>query len=133
MAFRRKQHDEVRVDLTPMVDVVFLLLIFFMISTTFVDSQGIDINLPRSSAKKQISAPKQVKVYLNKDGRISVDKKEMKLAQLKRYLAGFSSRAAKTTFVLMADKQSYHGRVVEVMDAARDAGFRKLAIATKPR
>ena len=132
MAFKRKKRQEIRVELTSMVDVVFLLLIFFMISTTFVESQGIDIKLPTASAEKIQQAPDEVKVYLEKSGRIHLDDHLISYSDLKAHLAGYSDRAAATTFVLLADKKAHHGRVVELMDAARNAGFLKLAIATEP-
>lgn len=132
MAFKRKKREELRVELTSMVDVVFLLLIFFMISTTFVDSQGIDVKLPTATADQIPKTPDKVKVYLEQSGTIHLDDNPISLADLKKHLATFKDAAAKTTFVLLADKKAYHGRVVELMDAARDAGFQKLAIATKP-
>lgn len=131
MSFKRKKRDEVRVELTSMVDVVFLLLIFFMISTTFVDSQGINVKLPTAKAQQIKKTPDEVKVYLEQSGRIHLDNHLISFADLKDHLATYADRATVTTFVILADKRALHGRVVEIMDAARAAGFRKLAIATQ--
>jgi len=60
MAFLRRKREEPRVDLTPMVDVVFLLLIFFMISTTFVETPGIEVKLPESSSSITEKAPEEI-------------------------------------------------------------------------
>ena len=133
MSFLRKPTDEPRIDLTPMVDVVFLLLIFFMISTTFVESPGISIKLPESSAQTVDREPKEIKVYLSSEGVIYHRDKKISLDDFKALLAQHQSEAEQTTVLLLADQESRHGKVVTLMDLARDAGFVKLAIATEQR
>lgn len=133
MSFLRKPSEEPRIDLTPMVDVVFLLLIFFMISTTFVESPGISIKLPESSSQKIDREPKEIKIYLSKEGDIYHSDQKISLSDYKTLLAKHQSEAENTTVLLLADQESRHGKVVTLMDFARDAGFVKLAIATEQR
>jgi biopolymer transport protein ExbD len=133
MGFRRRQTEEPRVDLTPMVDVVFLLLIFFMISTTFVETPGLTINLPKSSAQQVKKAQQEVRVYLRADGKIFLEQQEIELSDLVENLQSHGDKAADTTFLLMADKDVKHGNVVQLMDTAKAAGFIKLAIATEKK
>lgn len=133
MSFLRKQNEEPRLDLTPMVDVVFLLLIFFMISTTFVESPGISIKLPESSSQTIDREPKEIKVYLSKEGEIFHRDKKISVDDFKSILAEYQADAERTTVLLLADQESRHGKVVTLMDLARDAGFVKLAIATEQR
>lgn len=133
MGFLRKQREEPRVDLTPMVDVVFLLLIFFMISTTFVESPGISIKLPESSSQNIDREPKELKVYLSQEGDIFHGDKKISIDEYKGLLAEYQPDAKETTVLLLADQESRHGKVVVLMDLARDAGFTKLAIATEQR
>ncbi len=133
MGFLRKQREEPRIDLTPMVDVVFLLLIFFMISTTFVESPGISIKLPESSSQTIDREPKEIKVYLSQEGDIYHGEKKISIDDFKRLLAKHQADAKQTTVLLLADQESRHGKVVILMDLARDAGFTKLAIATEQR
>ena len=133
MSFHRKQREEPRIDLTPMVDVVFLLLIFFMISTTFVESPGISIKLPEASSQTIDREPKEIKVYLSQEGDIYHGEKKISIDDFKRLLAKFQADAKQTTVLLLADQESRHGKVVILMDLARDAGFTKLAIATEQR
>lgn len=133
MGFLPKQHDEPRIDLTPMVDVVFLLLIFFMISTTFVESPGISIKLPESSNQTVAREPKEIKVYLSREGDIFHLDRKVSVEDFKRVLASYQSDAKLTTVLLLADQDAKHGKVVTLMDLARDAGFTKLAIATEQK
>jgi biopolymer transport protein ExbD/biopolymer transport protein TolR len=131
MAFLRKKREEPRIDLTPMVDVVFLLLIFFMISTTFVDTAGISIKLPESSSQQVAKEPKELKVYLSKEGEIYFKEERLSLEAFKGRLIQFGPEAGEMTFLLLADRETRHGRVVSIMDVARQFGFKKLAIATE--
>ncbi|TYO99697.1 outer membrane transport energization protein ExbD [Geothermobacter ehrlichii] len=133
MLIRRRSEEEPRVDLTPMVDVVFLLLIFFMISTTFVETPGIDIKLPESSLTVSEKKPDEVQVYIDRDGNLFFQGKKTGIGQLRKKLARSMAGNRKATFVLMADKEVRHGLVVEVMDVARSAGFYNMAIATESR
>jgi len=114
-----------------MVDVVFLLLIFFMISTSFVDSSAIGINLPQAATGTPEGEQTEVKVYLEENGTIHFNEREVNMAQLKDLLTNYSGNAAKTSFKLLADKEVRHGRVISVVDLARENGFGTLAIATR--
>ncbi len=133
MSFLPKPKEEPRIDLTPMVDVVFLLLIFFMISTTFVESPGISIKLPESSAQTVDREPKEIKIYLSKEGDIYYKNKQISMTDFKDVLADHQSKAEQTTFMLLADQEALHGKVVTLMDLARDAGYLNLAIATEQK
>jgi len=130
MGFKHRRADEPRVELTPMVDVVFLLLIFFMISTTFVEHPGLKIDLPDSSAQQIKHEGKEIQVYLAEDGQIYFQQQEISLDDLYQKLNSYGAAAKRMTFLLMADKAVRHGRVIQLMDAAKTAGFEKLAIAT---
>ncbi|RME33937.1 MAG: biopolymer transporter ExbD [Deltaproteobacteria bacterium] len=135
MMFRRQKGEQAspRVDLTPMVDVVFLLLIFFMISTTFVQTPGLDINLPESSLKRTSQKPEEVQVYVDRNGGVFLADKKVSVSELAPLLEARKTDNSKASFVLMADRDVRHGLVVEVMDAARQAGFVNLAIATESK
>ncbi|MEN8686067.1 MAG: biopolymer transporter ExbD [Desulfuromonadales bacterium] len=133
MSLLRKSSDEPRIDLTPMVDVVFLLLIFFMISTTFVESPGISIKLPEASSQSVEREPQELKIYLSRDGDVYYLDRKISINDYKKLLAEHRSNADTTTILLLADQESRHGKVVTLMDLARDAGFVKLAIATEQR
>lgn len=131
MGFKRKIKESPNVDLTPMIDVVFLLLIFFMISTTFIERPGLNINLPASSSEQTRQNQKEVQVYLAENGDIYLHRDKVTLDDLKLHLKSLSPvKTQKMAFLLMADKAARHGKVVQLMDAAKMAGFKNLAIAT---
>jgi biopolymer transport protein ExbD len=132
MSWRRNQREDPRVELTPMIDVVFLLLIFFMISTTFVETPGLSIRLPESSSRVEDREARELKIYFNKDAEIFYQEQQVSLSGLKELLARKGREELKQmTFILVADKEAQHGGVVELMDLAKLSGFGKLAIATE--
>ncbi|MCK5912254.1 MAG: biopolymer transporter ExbD [Desulfuromusa sp.] len=136
MGFRRRVQESPKVDLTPMIDVVFLLLIFFMISTTFIERPGLSIDLPSSNSEQLKVSNKEVQVYLAANGDIYLQREKVTLDELLLHLESFPlAITKKMTFLLMADKSARHGKVVQLMDAAKIAGFGSLAIATdkKPK
>jgi len=130
MGFKRQSIEGPRVDLTPMIDVVFLLLIFFMISTTFIENPGLQIDLPDATAQQLSAEEKEVQVYLTAKGEIFLERQPVNLNELKEKLANYSAAAKQMTFMLMADKDALHGKVISLMDLAKTVGFGKLAIAT---
>ncbi|HKJ04435.1 MAG TPA: biopolymer transporter ExbD [Geopsychrobacteraceae bacterium] len=130
MAFRRRIKEAPRVDLTPMVDVVFLLLIFFMISTTFIETQGLSITLPKASPTILQHQSGKVQVFLSREGKIFLQDEEVSFETLQTELALYHD-PAQTMFLLMADREAQHGGVVQLMNLAKESGFEKLAIATE--
>jgi biopolymer transport protein ExbD len=122
----------VLLDLTPLIDVVFLLLIFFMVSTTFVqDAAGLKIDLPRSDNRDAIDAKQDVSIRVAADGGVFVDDAGVTLESLREHLAAAAKKNPETMVVLEADQAVDHGRVVEVLDLARDLGLTRFAIATE--
>ena len=131
MGFHRRIQESPRVDLTPMIDVVFLLLIFFMISTTFIERPGLNIDLPESGAGRIETSDREIQVYLTATGEIYLQRQPVSADQLAAHLASYSPQQAKQmVFLLMADKTALHGDVVQLMDMARTAGIGQLALAT---
>lgn len=132
MGFRRRKQDSPHVDLTPMIDVVFLLLIFFMISTTFIDQPGLQIDLPQGGAETINRDELEIQVYLTAAGAIYLEQEKISLNQLAARLTDYPpEKRERMTFLLMADRSVLHGRVIRLLDIATAAGFGKLAIATE--
>lgn len=126
-----KRHIELekgQLDIAPLIDVVFLLLIFFMLTSSFIAPQGIKVNLPNAVSGKAL--PKEdLVIYITEKGVAMIDDKALGLKELK----GRVKTAAETDshISIKADKITPLGSVVEIWDLCRDAGIRHLNIATE--
>jgi biopolymer transport protein ExbD len=116
------------VDVTPLIDIIFQLVIFFMVTTNFITTPGIEVDLPRSSADTILREDNDLKVWVKSDGQVMLDKEPASLATLRE---AFKSAEKDAQVVIKADKEVDHGRVVQVMDLARSNGLSRLAIATE--
>ena len=114
-----------------MIDIVFQLVLFFMVSTTFVQTPGIQVDLPRSSSQTVLSDDTDVNIWMTVDGAVFVDDVPMTNGELRSLLAARAKVDPNTMVVLKADTGVHHGRVVLVMDMARAYGLTKIAIATE--
>ncbi|MCG5514925.1 MULTISPECIES: ExbD/TolR family protein [Ectothiorhodospira] len=133
MNFRRRQPEEVGVNLTPLIDVVFLLLIFFMVSTTFDRQSVLQLELPRADASDEQFPPRTVELVINADGRFFLDGAELVNTQrdtLRAALGEVIEGDQETPLVIRADARTPHQSVVTAMDVAQRLGLSRLSIAT---
>jgi biopolymer transport protein ExbD len=120
-------------NLTPLMDVMFLLVIFFAVSTTFRVYPGISIDLPTAGSEQIREEEKTITVVLSDKGEIFVEGKKITSGHLGRILKERLKGAPKLMFVLQADEKARHGQVVELMDMAKQEGISRLAIATRQK
>ena len=136
MKFKRQTSDDTSVNLTPLIDVVFLLLIFFMVSTTFTRESHLEIVLPEANAEPAEVQAEQVDVVIGADGSISVNGRPLvnnDAQTLRRAVQKVSEGDSQLPFIITADAQTAHELVVRAMDVAGGLGFVKLSITTKRR
>lgn len=137
MKFRRQRLEEVSVNLTPLIDVVFLLLIFFMVSTTFTKETHLSIDLPEAQGEASADATEQIEILINESGDYTINSRALvdtKLATLKAAIRQVSAGDTSLPMVITADAQTPHEAVVRAMDAAGQMGFVHLSITTmQPR
>ena len=114
-----------------MVDVVFLLVIFFAVSTTFRDTSGLKLELPSSSSTAQ-REPRELTVLLADDGTISFDGDTLDLAELGDRLQAALDDSERKLVVLRADRETRHGDVVALMDVIRGAGADGMTVGAQP-
>jgi len=126
------RREPLRVDVTPLIDIIFQLVLFFMVSTTFVTTPGIQVDLPRSSAQTVIREDTDINVWVTTGGEIYVEQDAVSLAELTELLNDAAASDPSTMVIIKADADVDHGRVVTVMDLARARGLTRLAIATDP-
>ena len=131
MNFRTERRPDPVIDMTPMIDIVFQLVLFFMVSTTFVNAPGIQVDLPRASSQMIVSEKDDMNIWITADGSLFVDNVAVDFKQLTGRLQGTASLDPSTLIVIKADAGVAHGRVVKVMDLARSKGLTRLAIATE--
>lgn len=127
---RRRRRGATEVNLTPLIDIVFQLLIFFLITTTFVQNPGIDVELPKASAEPSRNEQESVIIAVTAEGRIVHQGQAVSPEELTERLTEQHTQRQNATIIVQADTHTPHGKVVEVMDLARRIGFRQLAIAT---
>jgi biopolymer transport protein ExbD len=137
----RRRNNNLILELTPLIDVVFLLLIFFMVATTFKDvNSGIDIELPQSSIQEKAQV-ESIQVLMNLEGDIVVNldfKNEEKSSvktnfdELKEVLADGLSKSDKKEVIISADKKLDYGSIVKLMTLAKEAGASSLNIDAAP-
>jgi biopolymer transport protein ExbD len=133
MNLQPKRREEPDVNLTPLIDVVFLLLIFFMVSTTFERETEISIELPEASGKQVQNQRQLVEISIDAKGRYFVNKEEVintQLETLKQAIKKAAGDEEKPRVLLSADKATPHQAVITAMDAARQLGFVNLTFAT---
>jgi biopolymer transport protein ExbD len=133
---RFKRHLEIikgEINIAPMVDVVFQLIIFFMLSSSFIMQPGIKIKLPKAETT-DIIKQKEIFVNITEDGRIYFKGKPVNLLEFEKILREeIKGEKENIILIVKADKDTKHGIVVSVMDKARSCGVDKIAVATLPK
>ncbi|MCZ6875675.1 MAG: biopolymer transporter ExbD [bacterium] len=132
MQFTTGRPRRVSLDMTPLIDVVLMLVIFFMLTTTFVLAPGIKVDLPKGLSVQQTRDTDKV-VIIMKNGAVYYQDERVDLATLQAALQQAQQKQPGLRVVIKADKNALHGRVVEVMDMAKSMGIARLAIATAPK
>ena len=131
---RTKRDNELDINITPLIDVVFLLLIFFMISTTFQRESEITIELPESAGDIAETEKKVIEISIDNQGRYFVNQRRIKdsdIKTLKKAITITRGDAKEPKLIISADKMTPHQSVVRAMDAARQLGLVHLTFATK--
>jgi len=128
--FGRPPKEAPSINIAPLVDVIFLLVIFFAVSTTFLDNAGLRLELPSSSSTAS-QEPKEITVLLDEDGQLSFEDEILDAPRLASRLSAVLQSSERKVVVLRADTNSSHGEVVKVMDLIRGAGAEALTVAAR--
>ncbi len=134
MQFRRQAKNEEGINLTPLIDVVFLLLIFFMVSTTFTKETHLKVELPEAQGEVSVERPEQIEVLINVSGGYSVNGQALVNSKLKTLMAAIEEQGKGKTdipFIITADAKVPYESVVQAMDAAGRLGYVNLSMTTK--
>ncbi|MFC1477236.1 ExbD/TolR family protein [candidate division KSB1 bacterium] len=132
MKFKAKKTRKVLINITSLIDVLFLLLIFFMVSSTFIEKPGMDLELPESESST-LQEVKDLVLQVKPDGSMVLNNQDVSEVNLKMYLEEAHGSNPDAALILKADKEAKHGQVVTIMDIAKQVGIGKLIIATKEK
>ena len=133
MADKYEKKELAMPDLTPMIDIVFQLLIFFMVTAVFAITPGLDIKLPEA---EEAQAPEKENLFIvvDQDGNMKLNHKSVTFATLKGDLQEKRRILDNTTIIIIqGDERSTHGQIVQIMDIARQVGVVDQVIATEPQ
>lgn len=134
MQFRRQTKNEEGINLTPLIDVVFLLLIFFMVSTTFTKETHLKVELPEAQGKVSVETPEKIEVLINASGGYAVNGQALVNSKLNTLMAAIEEKGKGKTdipFIITADAKVPYEAVVQAMDAAGRMGYVNLSMTTK--
>jgi biopolymer transport protein ExbD len=125
-----EDEDEAEVNLTPMLDVVFIMLIFFIVTASFVKEAGIDVNRPGASTAER-KEKGNILVAISADNEIWIDRRQVDPRALRANIERMHAENPLGAVVIQADEESKNKLLVQVMDAARSAGVENVSIAAE--
>jgi biopolymer transport protein ExbD len=125
---RRAVEDDSEINLTPMLDVTFIMLIFFIVTSSFVKEAGIDVNKP-AAATAETKERGNILVAITDNGQIWIDKRPVDARAVRANIERLHAENPQGSVVIQADENSKNGLLVKVMDAAREAGVSNVSIA----
>ncbi|OGF64055.1 MAG: hypothetical protein A2Y62_15445 [Candidatus Fischerbacteria bacterium RBG_13_37_8] len=132
MIFYKKGRVQARIDISPLIDVVLSLVIFFILSTTFIQRHGLKLDLPKSKTG-DISQEAKIMINVDRQGGIYLDKIKVQDDELRGVLEDRLKQVTDKKVIIRADEKVDYGRVVKVMDIIKESGAQGLTIATTKR
>jgi len=127
-----RREDDLRIELVSMTDIVFLLLIFFMVSTTFVDlSRSLDIQLPDTKAAEVAQKTQQYVIEIGQQGALRLDGQAVRLEELTQQLQASRGTGQQRSVIIRADKRLPYGQVITILGLVRQANIRDIAVAVR--
>jgi biopolymer transport protein ExbD len=126
--FSGQEDEESSVDITPMLDVVFIMLIFFIVTATFVKEAGIDVDKP-AAATAIVQEKASILIAIDANNNVWINRRQVDLRSVRSIVERLHAENPKGTLVIQADKESKNDTLVQVMDASRRAGIYDIALA----
>lgn len=127
---RSSNQEEAQIDLTSMLDIVFIMLIFFIVTSSFVRESGVEVNRPQAS---NVSSQKDAGIFvaITASNDIFIDKRMVDAERVQATLEHLLLEQPDASLVIQADEHAYNGTVVKIMDAAKGAGVKGIALAAE--
>lgn len=130
MRYRNKQEEEATVDISPLIDMVFILLIFFMVTTTFVKDMKLDLERPNAASASSAST-KAIRVFIDQYGEVYVDNQPVRVYSLQSKLRDMLRTSTEKSVLVVTDENVAAKLVLEVVDQTRLAGAVDVGVATE--
>ena len=127
---QRVEEEDAAIDMTPMLDIVFIMLIFFIVTTVFVKEAGIEVNKPEAS---EAFRPKNANIFIavTEDGDVWLDKRQVDPDSIRANVERLLTEQPTDYVIIQADVNAKHGLVVKIMDQVKDAGIDKISVASR--
>jgi biopolymer transport protein ExbD len=125
---RTREQEESEIDITPMLDVVFIMLIFFIVTASFVKESGIDVNRPDASTA-EVKERGNILIAITEANQVWIDRRQVDVRSVRANIERLRAENPEGSVVIQADKNSKNGLLVKVMDAARQAGAENVSLA----
>ena len=132
---RRRLNDlpeeDTAIDLTPMLDVVFIMLIFFIVTSSFVKESGVEVNRPSAKTAVQVKSG-NILVGIKESGEIWIDKRLVDLRSVRANVARLHAQMPKSSVIVQSDSEAKSGLLIQVIDQIKQAGIVNVSVAAKP-
>jgi len=125
----QQEQDDTGVDITPMLDVVFIMLIFFIVTATFIKEAGIEVDKP-DAATAEVQEKASILVAIDENDQVWINRRQVDVRSVRSIIERLHAENPKGTVVIQADRNSRNDMLVKVMDASRRAGVYNIALAT---
>jgi len=132
MPKRKSTYEEEEMNLTPLIDCVFLLLIFFMVTTVFKQPYSLQVQLPEAN-QAQVVEEKKLVATITADGRMEINRHPVTLANLEQVLLREKEGTRSLTLVVRTDKETKHKHLLDLFEVAKRVGIEKIPLATEDR
>ena len=130
MQILEKPKRKVQINITSLIDVLFILLIFFMVTSTFLEQPGMKLELPKAKSAN-VEKVENLVIYIDEDRQLFLNDKPVAIDRMLEQLKDLIAENEEPTLVLRADRSVPHGLVVTAMDLAKQAGIKRLVVATQ--
>ena len=125
------QEDDTEINITPMLDIVFIMLIFFIVTTSFVREKGLDVSRPSKSQDQQQEKKGAVVIAIDESGRVFMQKREIDVAAVRANVERARAESPESPFVVISDKAAFTGVLIRVMDQIKQAGIDNVSVAAQ--
>ncbi len=130
MRYKERDNTEQEINISPLIDIVFILLIFFMVTATFVKDYDLDINRPKASSATP-SSSKAIRIYIDSSGDVFIDGQPVRLWVIQNHVRDKLQATSDATVLVIADEGVNAGRLIEVVDQSRLAGAKNVGVITE--